>query len=244
MCEGSIPLAHAAHHTAKGTDVGVDERVDPDLILGLLALALNAGGTKKKRFHVAVDGLVLSGVGDEALMVDANVVVLLLDTIVPVPALAVNGVMGELVEALDVAKVVDVEQGVVARAVGAEPVGDVVEAVLGGALSEVLVHLSEVLTNFATAGAEEAHGVVEADTEVEDDEGLGGGNGWDGAGGGIGELSAGATADDALHEGVGLLGASIEDGRDDGAETHGQSRNDSVLGRKDGEEGALHQCAD
>lgn len=138
-------------------------------------------------------------------MKDTNVVELVPDAVVPVPGLAVEGIVGELVEALDVSEVVDEHERVVALGLEGLPGREVVESVLVGAKVQVLVHGVKVCADLATAGREESERMVETDSKVEDQQRSTGRGGGDLAGGGVRELCGGTARDDAVHVSVGRL---------------------------------------
>lgn len=175
--------SHAQRLTTQRRVVPVHQRPDPLLLARPRRLLLAASitdhphvrATQQGRRAVNVDRLVVTRPRDKRLVEETHVRVALLpcEAHVPVPSVAVDRVVREPVEAVDVAEVADHHERVVGAALGVAPHGDVQHAVLVTPLREGVGHGLEVLANLLGARAEEAERVVEAHAQVEDDEGLG-----------------------------------------------------------------------
>lgn len=162
-----------------------DQRPSPYFALLLLIVHpdTHVRCAQQGRRAVHIDSLVLTGARHESLMEDADVFVsvLLREAVVPVPSGAVDIIVREPVEVLNAAEVDDEQQAVVRLALVGMPIAEAQHAVLVPPPAQVAGHGLEMLGYLASARGQGAEGVVDAHAEVENDEGLGGGLGAEGA---------------------------------------------------------------
>ncbi len=119
------------------------------------------------------------------------------------PRLPMHLIVRECVQSLHVPEIIHHHQRVVTAALGGAPGGEAQHAVGVCAALDGFVAGDEVVDGWFDARGEEAEGVVEADAEVEDYYGVGGGGGAVMPGRGGGELGAGTAREDAVHVRIG-----------------------------------------
>ena len=227
--------------------VGADQGADPFFLAGGLVLGRDVGRAHEQGRDVGVDGLVLARTAVVGLVEDAEVGVpeLLGHAIVPVPSLAVDGVVGEAVQALDVAEVVDGHDRVVAGALVGRPGAAPHATKVLGPVEEPLVAVGEMGAQFLAARAEQAQRGGDAEPEEQDHDAAGCRRGAEqrtflgGVIAGRGELRRGPVVYHTMGVGVARRRQGLQGHAADGLEEEGQSRKQSVTRRQNGEEDDL-----
>lgn len=174
------PPLHPPHpppHRLQARVPRIHQRANPLPVLllpiSIIHLAAHHRVAQQRARHIDVHRLVRVAGHTKRLVEEADV--LRVRPAGPRPRVAVDVALREPGQALEVAEVEDVHHRVLAAAVAGLPPRQAQQPVVLGLLLDLVEALEEVAGDLGAPGAEEAERVVEADAEVEDDDGVGGG---------------------------------------------------------------------